>query len=94
MKEMNLAIIGASYLQLPLIEKAKQRGYYTVACDGYSGGIAKGLADRAYTIDVRNTSEIVALCREERIDGIVTSFSDLLFERTFSIRSVFWNMIR
>ncbi len=84
-KEHRLLVLGSLEEFVSLIEKAKQRGYYTVACDGYSGGIAKGLADRAYTVDVRNTSEIVALCREERIDGIVTSFSDLLFEQATRI---------
>ena len=62
-----------------LVQKAKKRGY-EVVCDGYPDGIARKYADKDYTIPVTDIDSIAQMCREEKIDGIITSFSDLLLE--------------
>ena len=49
-------------------------------CDGYADGIARTYADKAYTIPVTDVDAIALMCREEGVDGIITSFSDLLLE--------------
>ena len=49
-------------------------------CDGYPDGPARKYADRSYVIPVTEIDRIAALCREEQVDGIITSFSDLLLE--------------
>lgn len=61
-----------------LVKKAKEKGYETVVCDGYADGIARTYADKAYTIPVTDVDAIALMCREEGVDGIITSFSDLL----------------
>ena len=63
-----------------LVKKAKEKGYETVVCDGYADGIARTYADKAYTIPVTDVDAIALMCREEGVDGIITSFSDLLLE--------------
>lgn len=63
-----------------LVRKAKARGYETIVCDGYPNGVAREYADKDYTIPVTDIDAIAQLCREEGIDGIITSFSDLLLE--------------
>ena len=63
-----------------LVQKAKKRGYEVVVCDGYPDGIARKFADKDYTIPVTDIDSIAQMCREEKIDGIITSFSDLLLE--------------
>lgn len=63
-----------------LVKKAKERGYETYVCDGYPDGPAKKYADHAYDIDIRQVEEIAALCKRENMDGIIASFSDILFE--------------
>ena len=63
-----------------LVQKAKKRGYEVVVCDGYPDGIARKYADKDYTIPVTDIDSIAQMCREEKIDGIITSFSDLLLE--------------
>lgn len=75
-----LVILGSLGEFTALIRLAKERGYYTIVCDGYHGSVGKSLADRAYDIDVGDTDAIARMCREERADGIITSFSDYLFE--------------
>ncbi len=75
-----LLILGSLFELSGLVKKARARGLYTVACDGYPDGPARAYADQAWTVDVRETERIAELCRKEKIDGIITSFSDLMFE--------------
>lgn len=63
-----------------LVRKAKARGYETIVCDGYPNGAAREYADKDYTIPVTDIDAIAYLCRAEGVDGIITSFSDLLLE--------------
>ena len=78
--EKRLLILGTQFEFTELVKRAKSRGYYTVVCDGYANGPARAFADAAYTIDVHEIEQIANPCREERIDHIVTSFSDIMFE--------------
>ncbi|MDO4404631.1 MAG: ATP-grasp domain-containing protein, partial [Atopobiaceae bacterium] len=52
----------------------------TVVCDGRAGAPAKAEADAAFDIAVTNIDEVAALCASQKVDGIVTGFSDLLLE--------------
>lgn len=74
-------VMGSLGEFVELVQLAKERGIYTIVCDGYANGPAKKVADRAYDIDVRKTDEIAEVCRKEAVDGIIGSFSDLLFEQ-------------
>ena len=65
---------------MQLVQKAREKGYYTIVCDGYPDGPARKFADEAFQIPVTDTERIACLCREKEIDGIITSFSDLLLE--------------
>ena len=73
-------ILGAGFEFCGLVIKAKQMGCYVVVCDGYADAPAKKLADKAYTADVREIDAITDICKQERIDNIITSFSDILLE--------------
>lgn len=76
-----LVVIGSLTENVQLVRKAKARGYYTIVCDGYKNGPAKKEADKSYDIDVRDTDAIASMCREEKADGIIGSFSDLILEQ-------------
>ena len=84
-KQHRLMILGSLMEFIPLVKLAKARGIYTIVCDGYSDGPAKKFADKTYDIDVRNAEEIAEVCKAEAIDGIMGSFSDLLFEQITKI---------
>ena len=75
-----LLILGTLGEFVQLVCKAREKGYYTIVCDGYPDGPAREFADEAYQIPVTDTEKIAELCREKKIDGIITSFSDLLLE--------------
>ena len=73
----NLAIIGASYLQLPLIEKAKEMGYVTHVFAWATGDIGEKAADFFYPISIIEKEEILEKCREIGICGICSIASDI-----------------
>ena len=75
-----LLILGTLGEFVQLVQKSREKGYYTIVCDGYPNGPARKFADEAYQIPVTDTERIAELCREKEIDGIITSFSDLLLE--------------
>lgn len=73
----NLAIIGASYLQLPLIEKAKELGYTTHVFAWEAGDVGEAAADYFYPISIVEKDEILAKCREIGVCGVCSIASDL-----------------
>ena len=72
-----LAIIGASYLQRPLVERAKQMGLRTICFAWPQGAVCKDLCDIFYPVSITEREEILKLCRAEQIDGVCTIASDV-----------------
>lgn len=72
-----LAIIGASYLQEPLIQRAKEKGIETHVFAWAAGDVGEKSADFFYPISTTDKEEILNKCREIGIDGICTIASDL-----------------
>ena len=73
----SLAIIGASYLQRPIVEKAKEMGLRTICFAWAEGAVCKDICDVFYPVSITEKDEILRICREERIDGICTIASDV-----------------
>ena len=71
-----LAIIGASYLQLPLVQKAKEMGIETHCFAWREGAVCADVADFFYPISIVEKDEILKKCQEIGIDGITTIASD------------------
>lgn len=72
-----LAIIGASYLQLPLVQRAKEMGIRTICFAWAEGAVCKDVADVFYPISIVEKEPILDICRQEQIDGICTIASDV-----------------
>ncbi len=72
-----IAIIGASYLQQPLILKAKEMGLETHVFAWAAGDVGEKSADFFYPISIVEKDEILEKCRDIKIDGICTIASDL-----------------
>lgn len=71
-----LAVIGASYLQLPLVQRAKKMGLHTICIAWAEGAVCKDIADKFYPISIVEKEQILAICQQEQIDGICTIASD------------------
>ena len=72
-----IAIIGASYLQAPLIEKAKQLGLETHVFAWAANDVGERIADYFYPISIVEKEEILSKCVEIGVDGVCTIASDL-----------------
>jgi biotin carboxylase len=72
-----IAIIGASYLQLPLVQKAKTMGIETHCFAWEDGAVCKDIADYFYPISILNQEEILEVCKKINIDGITTIATDM-----------------
>lgn len=72
-----LAVIGASYLQRPLIEIAKEMGLRVICFAWAEGAVCENLADSFFPISIVEKDQILEICRKEKIDGICTIASDV-----------------
>lgn len=72
-----LVIIGASYLQNPLILKAKECGYETHVFAWECGDIGERTADVFYPISIVEKERILEECRKIRPEGVCTIGTDL-----------------
>lgn len=72
-----LAIIGASYLQLPLVKRAKEMGLRTICFAWSEGAVCKDVCDLFFPISITEKEEILRICREQHIDGVCTIASDV-----------------
>ena len=71
-----LAIIGASYLQKPLVLKAREMGIETHVFAWEEGAVCKEIADHFYPISILEKELILQKCTEIGIDGITSIASD------------------
>ena len=72
-----LAIIGGSYLQLPLVKKAQEMGLEVHCFAWEEGAVCKGVADFFYPISIVEKDLILERCRSIGISGITSIASDL-----------------
>ena len=72
-----IAIIGASYLQLPLVRKAKEMGLEVHCFAWEEGAVCKGIADYFYPVSILDKDKILSICQEVKIDAITTIASDV-----------------
>ncbi len=63
-----------------LVDEAHKRDCWVAVADGYPDGPARKRADLSAVVPVTDTQALADLCRENRVDAVVASFSDLLFE--------------
>ena len=76
-KKQKLAVIGASYLQLPLVRKAQEMGLEVHCFAWADGAVCKDVADYFYPIDVKEKELILEVCQRVGINGITTIAADL-----------------
>lgn len=72
-----LAVIGASYLQLPLVEKARSLGLEVLCFAWEDGAVCRDIADRFYPVSVLEKEQIAEICRREQISGVTTIATDI-----------------
>ena len=76
-KKKKIAVVGASYLQLPLVRKAKELGLEVHCFAWADGAVCKEKSDFFYPIDVKDKEKILEICQRVGVDGITTIAADL-----------------
>lgn len=76
MSKRKLLLLGGSEAQLISIEKAKKLGYYTVLCDFLPDNPGQHIADSFHLVSTTDKDAVLAVAKEEQINGIVAYSSD------------------
>ncbi len=73
-----ILILGGAQVHCKLVEAAHEMNLYVIVTDYLKKdeSPAKLIADKSYDIDINDTQEIVRVCREEGIDGVLTTHLD------------------
>ncbi len=79
-QRLSLLILGSVEDFTTLTKLAVDRGAYTVVADAAVDGEAKKYAHKAYNVNLNDSDSIRQICETEKIDRIITSYSDNLFE--------------
>ncbi len=73
-----LLVLAAGILQIPVIKKAREMGYYVIAADDNPNAPGMALADKAIMPGgLMNEEKMVALAKEELVDGVIHPCSEV-----------------
>lgn len=72
-----LMILGAGIYQFPLIEKAKELGYYTVVCSIKGNYPGFNIADKVYYVNTTDREACLDIAINEQIDAVCTTGTDV-----------------
>jgi len=73
-----LLILGGTLLSCEIIKQAKKQGAFIVVTDYLEDSPGKKIADKSFLISTTDVEAVVDLIRNEKIDGVLTGFIDLL----------------
>lgn len=73
-----LLIIGGTKTECDIVRYAKAKGAYTIVADYNSEAPGLKIADRALAISARDIDKLVNYCKQEKVDGVITGFVDIL----------------
>lgn len=73
-----LLILGGNPETTPLVEIANNMGIKTIVTSGRHTDAAKKAAWKAYDVDGMDVPGIIALAREEKVDGVLVGVADIL----------------
>ena len=68
-----ILILGGAKAQVPLIEAAKQEGYYVVLCDWTTTNPGIPLADKHYQVSTLDLQAVLEVARKEKVDGVISN---------------------
>lgn len=71
-----IAIIGGSYLQLPLVKKAKEMGLKVYCFSWEKDAVCKDYADHFFPISIVEKEKILEVCKDLDLDAITSIASD------------------
>lgn len=82
MSKKTLLVLAASPYQIPTITTAKQLGYRVITTDNVPDNPGHALADKSYGVDTTDKQAVLEIARQEGIDGIIASCTDVAVPTT------------
>jgi biotin carboxylase len=73
-----LLILGGNPETTPLVEIANEMGIKTIVSSGRHTDAAKKVAWKSYDVDGMDVPGLIALAREEKVDGVLVGVADIL----------------
>lgn len=73
-----LLILGGNPETVPLVEIANNMGVLTIVSSGRPTDAAKKVAWKSYDVDGMDVPGLIALAREEKVDGVLVGVADIL----------------
>lgn len=73
-----LLLIGGIKQACEIINEAKKMGVETFVTDYLEESPAKKIADHSFMVDATDVDGLVKLCQEQKIDGVITGYVDML----------------
>lgn len=71
-----LLLLGGIAHTVDIVRVAQEMGVLVYVTDYYETSPAKSIADKSFMVSTTDIDALVQLCREERIDGVITGFID------------------
>jgi len=68
-----LLILGAGIIQVPIIKKAKDNGYFTIVADYDPKAPGLEYADKSFLVSTIDKDAVLVLAQKEKVDGILTT---------------------
>ena len=72
-----LLVLAAGILQVPVIKKAMEMGYYVIAADGDPNATGLQYADKSIVVNITSEEDVLQIAREEQIDGVIHPCSEV-----------------
>jgi biotin carboxylase len=72
-----LLIIGAGILQVAIIRRAQEMGYYTITVDSNKNAPGIEIANKAIIADITDVETVLKYAKEEKIDGVIHPCSEV-----------------
>lgn len=72
-----LLVLAAGILQVPIIKRAHEMGYYVIAADGDPNACGLQYADKAICVNITSEEDMLRVAREEKIDGVIHPCSEV-----------------
>lgn len=75
--QKRLLVLAAGILQVPVIKRAHEMGYYVLAADGDPNACGLKYADKAICANITSSTDMVKVAMDEKIDGVIHPCSEV-----------------
>ena len=90
---IKIMLLGSGELGKEVVIEAQRLGIETIAVDSYNNAPAQLVANKAYTINMKNKNEVLDIIRRERPDYILPEVEALSIEALFEAEKEGFNVI-